>query len=76
MPRHVAAREAQVEEVHVTEKRPELEVCVSLKVHHKPETRFFERLFDKIVIRDHCERETVMNYSNNSNELNNCNNND
>ena len=31
--KHVAASEAQVEEVHVTEKRQVLEVCVSLKVH-------------------------------------------
>jgi hypothetical protein len=34
---HVAAREAQVVEVQVqvTEKQPELEECVSLKVHQK-----------------------------------------
>jgi hypothetical protein len=38
-------------------------------------TRFFERLFGKIVIRDHCERNTVMNNNNNSNKPNNCNNN-
>jgi hypothetical protein len=32
VPWHVAARGAQVEEVHVTEKRTELEVCATLRV--------------------------------------------
>jgi hypothetical protein len=35
VPWHVAAREALVVEVHVMEKHPELEECVSLKVHQK-----------------------------------------
>jgi hypothetical protein len=63
VPWHVAAREEQVVEVHVMEKHPELEECVSPKN--------IRRLFDKIVIEDLCDRNTVINKSNKSNNLNN-----
>ena len=37
-------------------------------------TRFFERLFDKIVILDHCDRNAEINHTNKSNNCNKSNN--
>ena len=48
-----AAAATAAAEVHVTEKLQVLEVCVCLKVHRK---RFFERFFDKIVVRNNCHK--------------------
>ncbi len=64
-------REVQVEEVHVTEKRPELKVCVSLKFHHK--------VLRKALRQDHHQGplgKKYMDNSNYSNKPNSCNTND